>query len=238
MAARERDPSATSEAEQGHGSAHTVAAGVGAAAGAVAGSMAGVLAGPLGMAAGGLTGAVLGASAAAAAAGRLPSAGDVAAAVGAAQAPDAAGGTVTEVAAVLQDLVECCKDGEYGFRTCAERVQRPELRQLLQERAEGCRAAADELNALLLESGATTQEGGSVLGAVHRGWVSIRAPLSANPERAVLEECERGEDNAQARYRSALDQPLPAAVRAVVQRQLEAMQRTHAQVRAARDPLA
>lgn len=190
------------------------------------------------MAAGGLAGAVLGASAASAAAGRMPSAGEVAAAIGGAQASGATSGGAPEVVAVLRDLVECCRDGEHGFRTCADRVQREDLRQLLLQRSEDCRAAADELNGLLLQCGAAPEEGGSALAAVHRGWVSVRAPLSTNPERAVLEECERGEDNAQARYRSALARDLPAPVREVVQRHLAATERAHAQVRAARDQLA
>ena len=29
----------------------------------------------------------------------------------------------------LNDLIETCKDGEYGFRTCAEHVKSTQLRQ-------------------------------------------------------------------------------------------------------------
>jgi uncharacterized protein (TIGR02284 family) len=233
MAAKEHEPSGTQEG--GQASTHPLAAGVGAAAGAAAGTVAGVLGGPLGMAAGGLAGAVLGASAASAAAARLPGAGELAAVVGSVQSAGAPTGTSADVVETLRDLVECCKDGEYGFRTCAARLQREDLRQLLLQRAQDCQAAADELNAVMAQFGGTPEDGGSALGAMHRGWVSVRAPLSANPERAVLEECERGEDNAQARYRGALAKPLPDAVRALLERHLQAMERTHAQVRAARD---
>src|SRR5215203_2957406 len=38
----------------------------------------------------------------------------------------------------LNHLIETCRDGEYGFRTSAERVQSPELRTVLQDRARSC----------------------------------------------------------------------------------------------------
>jgi uncharacterized protein (TIGR02284 family) len=45
---------------------------------------------------------------------------------------------------------------------------------------------------------------------MHRGWVSIKSKLSTYDDKAVLEECERGEDNAKARYTKALQKNLPA----------------------------
>ena len=41
----------------------------------------------------------------------------------------------------------------------------------------------------------------------------MRATLSTYDDKAVLEECERGEDNALARYRKALQKPLPASAK-------------------------
>jgi len=47
----------------------------------------------------------------------------------------------------------------------------------------------------------------------------------------MLEECERGEDAAVARYRKALKEDLPADVRAVVQEQADGAKRNHDQIR-------
>jgi uncharacterized protein (TIGR02284 family) len=60
---------------------------------------------------------------------------------------------------------------------------------------------------LLLEFGSTTEEGGSAMGAMHRGWVSIKSKLTTYDDKAVLEEAERGEDNAKARYRRRCRRP-------------------------------
>ncbi|GAB3663365.1 ferritin-like domain-containing protein [Ramlibacter alkalitolerans] len=140
-----------------------------------------------------------------------------------------------DVIDVLKDLVECSKDGEYGFRECAEQATRQDLKSMLQQRAEDCRRGADELNRLLRECGHDAEEGGSTLGAMHRGWVSIKSKLSTYDDKAVLEECERGEDNAKARYMKALQKNLPANVRTVIERQYQGVQRNHDQVKMMRD---
>jgi uncharacterized protein (TIGR02284 family) len=70
-----------------------------------------------------------------------------------------------------------------------------------------------------MEYGGKAEDSGSVAGAVHRGWVSVRDALSGTSDQAILDECERGEDVALSRYRKAMKrEELPAAVRQVVER--------------------
>lgn len=138
----------------------------------------------------------------------------------------------------LNDLIENCKDGEYGFRTCAEHARSPELKRLLAHRADGCRAAAHELQAYVNRLGGTPDTGGSASGALHRRWVELRGTFSFDDDRAMLDECERGEDIAVARYRSALDEHLPEDIAATVRRQYEGARRNHDDIRALRDRIA
>lgn len=154
---------------------------------------------------------------------------------GVARSADHNQGDRGDVIDTLQELVECCKDGEYGFQACAEQVQRQDLKSVFLQRADDCRRGAGELNQLIRSLGGSPTDGGSAAGAVHRGWVSVRSALSSHDDKAVLEEAERGEDNAMARYRKALKQPLPDAARQVVERQFQQVQRNHAQVRMLRD---
>jgi uncharacterized protein (TIGR02284 family) len=135
----------------------------------------------------------------------------------------------------LNTLIETCKDGEYGFRTCAEHVKAPELRTLFNSRAQDCRQGAEELQQLVTSLGGKADTGGSASGAVHRGWVSVVGTLTGKSDQAMLDECERGEDAALERYRAALKEPLPAEVMSVVQRQYEGVKRNHDQVRTLRD---
>jgi uncharacterized protein (TIGR02284 family) len=140
-----------------------------------------------------------------------------------------------QIVNVLNDLIETCKDGEYGFRTSAEHVESPQLKALFQRRADECGTAATALQSHVAERGGDVETGGSASGALHRGWVSVKGTLAGYSDLAMLEECERGEDVALEAYRDALNEPLPDPVRAVVQTQYEGVKRNHAQVRTLRD---
>ncbi|MDR6853889.1 PA2169 family four-helix-bundle protein [Variovorax guangxiensis] len=140
-----------------------------------------------------------------------------------------------EVADILNDLLENARDGEYGFRTCAEEVKSAEMKRLFSDRAASCAQAASELSQMILAQGGKPAEGGTATGAMHRGWVHVKGMVGANSDLSMLEECERGEDAALARYRKALKYNLPADVRDVVERQAAGAQRNHDQVKMLRD---
>ena len=161
--------------------------------------------------------------------------GGAAAAVGAAQSAGNMSGDRDDVVDALQDLAECCKDGEYGFRECAEQAKRSDLKSLFLQRADDCRGAAQELNEQIRMLGGNDTDHGSAAGAVHRGWVAVKSTLTTYDDKAVLEEAERGEDNAKARYMKALKQPLPAGIKLIVERQMQGLQRNHDQIKMLRD---
>lgn len=140
-----------------------------------------------------------------------------------------------EVIDTLNDLLETCRDGEYGFNTSAEHAKSAEFKSMLMRHAGECRDAGLELQTLIRELGGEVDDGGSVSGALHRGWVAVRGVLSGYSDQAMLDECERGEDYAVASYRKALKQNLPAAVLSVVERQAQGTQRNHDQIKAIRD---
>ena len=157
--------------------------------------------------------------------------------VGEAQSAGDNRGDTADVIDVLRDLVECSKDGEYGFRACAEQAQRADLKTTFLQRADDCRAGAQELNELIRQCGGKPSDHGSAMGAIHRGWVAVKATLSTYDDKAVLNECERGEDNAKTRYRKALEKPLPPHIKQVVERQMQGVQRNHDQVKMLRDSI-
>jgi len=137
----------------------------------------------------------------------------------------------------LNTLIETCKDGEYGFRTCAEHVKSTQLRQVFTSRAEECRQGATELQSLVARLGGKADTGSSVTGTMHRGWVNLKGMLTGDSDQAALNECERGEDAALARYRDAIKKSLPDDIALVVQRQYEGVKRNHDQIRTLRDQM-
>lgn len=140
-----------------------------------------------------------------------------------------------DVVSTLNDLIETSKDGEYGFRSCADHAESPELKKLFNDRAEGCRLAARELQEEIVKFGGEPDTSGSAIGALHRGWVAIRSTLSTYDDLAVLEECERGEDSAVESYQEALQEQLPESVRLLVEQQYQGVQRNHALIHQLRD---
>jgi uncharacterized protein (TIGR02284 family) len=140
-----------------------------------------------------------------------------------------------DVIDTLNDLIETSKDGEYGFRACAEQAESPTLKANFAQRADECGRAAAELQAAVRNLGGEAEERGSAAGSMHRGWVAIKTKLTSYDDLAVLEEVERGEDSALAAYRDALKADLPASVRSLVEQQYNGAKRNHDQMRTLRD---
>ena len=111
----------------------------------------------------------------------------------------------------LNDLIETCKDGEYGFSSSAEHLRNAEVRELFMRRADGCHTAAAELRTQVQALGGDAEDSGTVVGAAHRGWVAVKGKLAGYSDKSILEETERGEDSAMNRYRRVLQMDLPQA---------------------------
>jgi len=142
---------------------------------------------------------------------------------------------MADYTSILNDLVETSKDGEHGFRSAAADAKSAELKATFLRRADDCAKGASELQQLIARMGGKPEQGGSVAGAMHRGWVDLKAKVTGRDDLAILEECERGEDVAKAKYRKALDSALPDDVRSAVQRQYDGVVRNHDAVRDLRD---
>lgn len=140
-----------------------------------------------------------------------------------------------DVLEALDDLLKTCRDGEKGFKEAAEHTRTASLATLLRDRAQTCARGAEELVAAIGQLGGEANDRGSATGALHRGWVSARGSVGALSDLDMLEECERGEDAALARYRKALQQALPADLRALVQQQMAGAQRNHDEIKRLRD---
>ncbi len=136
-----------------------------------------------------------------------------------------------DLIATLDDLIETSKDGEEGFRTCADNVKNPTLKVFFEQKAERCREGAAQLQAIVREMGGDPERSSSTSGALHRFWVNIRSTLSGRDDHAILDECERGEDVAQEAYEMALAQDLPGDVRLVVERQYREVTANHDRVK-------
>jgi uncharacterized protein (TIGR02284 family) len=143
--------------------------------------------------------------------------------------------TTTPITSLLNDLIETCKDGQQGFQHAADHVKNARLQQLFQRLAAQRGQFATQLQTLVRSLGEEAEASSSVAGAFHRGWIDIKSAVSSDNEKAILSECERGEDSAVAQYRSALEAELPMDVRSVVVGQSGAVKASHDEIKALRD---
>jgi uncharacterized protein (TIGR02284 family) len=136
---------------------------------------------------------------------------------------------------VLNQLLETARDGEKGFNDAAESTDNPDLRATLQGFAAQRAAFVTELTQLIRSVGGDPHDTGHIAGAVHRGWMNVKEAFSKREDKAILEECERGEDYAKKSFTEALDEPLPENIRTVVQRMASEVKMAHDRVRGLRD---
>ena len=135
-----------------------------------------------------------------------------------------------EAVTVLNDLILTAEDGEKGFKEAADIAENPRLKSVFHECAQECHSARVELQREVTALGGEAKNRGSIAGAAHRGWIKIKATVE-NKDIAVLEEVERGEDQAKAAYAKALKAQLPPEVMALVQKQQQGAQRNHDRIR-------
>ncbi|HVT90196.1 MAG TPA: PA2169 family four-helix-bundle protein [Tepidisphaeraceae bacterium] len=143
--------------------------------------------------------------------------------------------TTHDVSDTLNHLLEICRDGEEGFQTAANAIEDPSLKAELMQYSMQRRDFETDLVGALGTFGETARERGSVSGAVHRGWINIKAAIAGKNSHAVLAECERGEDSAVEAYRDAINSGLPTEVAPLVESQFEQVQRVHDRVKFLRD---
>src|SRR2546423_6815697 len=131
----------------------------------------------------------------------------------------------------LNSLIETCNDGAKGFETAAEEVHDTAARELFRQFASERSQFADQLRTEVQRLGGSPDQGGSVTGAMHRGWMNVKSAVAGHDDSAIIAEAERGEDVAVASYQRALHSNLPPDVQPTVQRQFANVQSAHDRVR-------
>lgn len=142
---------------------------------------------------------------------------------------------MNDIRSALNDLIETCKDAQEGFIGSAEKLKDTEIRTLFLKLSRQRSQFAGELQSEVTKIGGEPATSGTTGGAIHRGWVGMKAALSSDSDHAILEEAERGEDGAVKNYREALNKDLPSDLRRIVLQQYEEVQQSHNLIHELRD---
>jgi uncharacterized protein (TIGR02284 family) len=141
-----------------------------------------------------------------------------------------------QVISILNSLIEISRDGQSGFKESAEKIVAPQIRQFCFEQSRARAQFVGELQPLVLSLGSEPDNTGSIAGGLHRVWIDLKSALGGG-DQAILTATETAEDHAINEYKKALDEPLPAQMRDIVERQLKSIKQAHGKVKQMRDLL-
>lgn len=141
-------------------------------------------------------------------------------------------------ARVTKSIMKTLEDGRQGFEKAAERLESSDEAELARQfrtfatqRAEFSSA----LETMAKQYGDDIDEDGSVAGALHRGWLTVKDALSGSDASGVLEAAEQGEDHAVEQYEKGLKEDISDGLRTVLERQFTEVKAAHDTVRNLRD---
>lgn len=129
--------------------------------------------------------------------------------------------------AVLNSLIETCKDAERGLLHAAELVKDPALKTFFTDTAYRRAQFAMQLLPHAQRLGGAETADGTVAATIHRQWMDVRSALSGHDDRAIVSEAERGDSITLLAFKNAVEGALPATVRDLVEHDYEDVRATH-----------
>ena len=141
-----------------------------------------------------------------------------------------------EAISTINSLIETLKDGEKGFKEAADAVKDPQLKSLFQEYSQQRHRFATELQGQAQNLGEFDPEKtSSTAGAMHRAWINLKSAVTSGDDKAILSECERGEDSAVHEFEEAMQNGLTGQLREMISRQFSEIKSAHDRVKHLRD---
>lgn len=134
-----------------------------------------------------------------------------------------------EVLDQLNKLLTDTRDGEKGYQEAAENVKDAELKSLFLAQSRQRGEFAMELDREIRTLGGDPDNGTSLAADLHRAWINIKSTFASNDDKATVQECQRGDQEALDNYTSVLQETdLVASTRELLLRQKQSIESAHA----------
>ena len=130
----------------------------------------------------------------------------------------------------LSHLMTINRDAESGFRTAAENVRNSEVESVFDHYAKQHAKFGQELQEEIKHLHGSPSEGGSLAGAVHRGWMDLKSTLSGHSAKSMLVSCESGEESAESSYLDAAKAHPTGRTHVLIAKHLEQVQAIRARL--------
>ena len=132
---------------------------------------------------------------------------------------------------VMKTLTDTLADSVNGYRDAAQHVDSAEFRAMFTELADERSQVLSDLQSELTRFGASADRDGTTMGSLHQRWLDLKASITGNDDKAVINEVERGEDYLKEKFEAAMaSDALDGSFRGVVERAYGSVREGHDRV--------
>lgn len=134
-----------------------------------------------------------------------------------------------EVLDQLNKLLTRSHDAEKGYQEAADNVKDNELKSLFLAQSRQRGEFAAEIDREIRALGGEPDNGTSLAADLHRAWINIKSTVASNDNKATVQECQRGDQDALENYTAVLQETdLVASTRELLLRQKQSIDSAHA----------
>ncbi len=129
-----------------------------------------------------------------------------------------------EILDQLSRLLTLNHDAEKGYQEASENVKDNELKSLFLGQSRQRAEFATELDREIRTLGGEPDNGTSITADLHRAWINIKSTFTSDDDKATVQECHRGDQEALDTYNTVLQETdLVASTRELLLRQKQSI---------------
>lgn len=134
-----------------------------------------------------------------------------------------------EILDQLNKLLTRSNDADKGYAEAAENVKGAELKTLFMAQSRQRGEFGQEIDREIRAIGGEPDGGTSLAADLHRAWINIKSSFASDDDKAVVQECTRGDKEALDNYNAVLQETdLMASTRQLLLSQKEKIESAHA----------
>ena len=131
----------------------------------------------------------------------------------------------------LNTLIATTIDSVTGYENSAKDIDNQRFAQIFRERASERQQVLEELRNEVRRLGGNAEDDGSFLGKAHQRFEDLKAAVTGQDEKSIINEVERGEDYLKEKFETALNSDtLSGESRSVVERCYQSVRSGHDQM--------
>ncbi len=131
----------------------------------------------------------------------------------------------------LNTLTTTLIDSVNGYENSAKDIESEKFREIFRQRADERQQAVELMRNEIRRLGGDPEDSGSTLGHLHQRFEDLKAAITGNDEKAIINEVERGEDYLKEKFETALNgDTLTGESRAVVEQAYQSVKSGHDQI--------